>query len=238
MRNLSDTGLSPNNRFSKSTKKNAIILSNGDIVRIVSDYDKILKVKNIMIRIQDKINCDRIMFYTIADPILASKLNQCWVRVRMVKSKPDYIYLFEQKTDTYLGCVPRDLEPAGDLANKTTQDWKSHNDFNDLKKAHKQYRQEHYKQVLNDIEQADANFEKSALPADASATAGLIIAGEVEKSEFSGDEEVESVVNMPEEKEGAKSLPESAGPTIGELDVVTIETLSVAKFEDEELEMA
>jgi hypothetical protein len=54
MRNLSDKGFSPNERFSRGSTKNAIQLTNGDVIRVVADYDKMIKVLNIMIRIQDQ----------------------------------------------------------------------------------------------------------------------------------------------------------------------------------------
>jgi hypothetical protein len=199
MRNLSDKGFSPNERFSRGSTKNAIQLTNGDVIRVVADYDKMIKVLNIMIRIQDQKNCDRIMFFTL-DKVLAAKFNREWVRVRMITKKPDHIYLFESKTDTYVGCVARDLEPAGDLASKTAADWKSHQDFHEMKKEHERYRQEKYNKVMDGIDQVNAVIDKAALPPETSETGGLIIPEEEKRLEAESQEECGGGVTVPEEE--------------------------------------
>ncbi len=238
MRNLSDKGFSPNQRFTRGSTKNAIKLTNGDVIRLVADYDDVIKVRNIMIRIQDQKICDRIMFYTL-DKVLAARFNWEWVRVRMIKKKPDHIYLFEPKTDTYVGCVARDLEPAGDLASKTAADWKSHQDFHDMKKEHQEYREEKLKEVMDGLEKANAELDKAALPPEASETAGLIIPDEEKRAEAEGREEARGEVAVP--KEEYKAEPPSAPEQIdeGDLEVASVETLTdLETVEEEELEMA
>ena len=175
------------------------------------------------------------MFFTL-DKVLAAKFNQCWVRVRMVKKKPDHIYLFEPKTDTYVGCVPRDLEPAGDLASKTAADWQSHRDFHEMKKEHERYRQEKYKEVMDGIDQINAEIDKAALPQEASETGGLIIPDETKQSETVSGEEARGVVAVPEEEN--KTEPPSAAEktTEGDLEVISVDTLTNADFDDVEEE--
>ncbi|HEV8514419.1 MAG TPA: hypothetical protein VGQ59_14155 [Cyclobacteriaceae bacterium] len=240
MRNLSDKGFSPNQRFTRGSTKNAIKLTNGDVIRLVADYDDVIKVRNIMIRIQDQKICDRIMFYTL-DKVLAARFNWEWVRVRMIKKKPDHIYLFEPKTDTYVGCVPRDLEPAGDLASKTAADWKAHEDFHDMKKEHQEYREEKLKEVLDGIDKVNAELDKAALPSEASESAGLIIPDEEKRSEAEAREEARGEVAVPQEEN--KTKPPSAAEKIteGDLEVASVETLTDSDseaVEEEELEMA
>jgi len=240
MRNLSDKGFSPNQRFTRGSTKNAIQLTNGDVIRLVADYDELIKVRNIMIRIQDQKICDRIMFFTL-DKVLAARFNHERVRVRMIKKKPDHIYLFEPKTDTYVGCVARDLEPAGDRASKTAEDWKSHQDFHDMKKEHEEYRQEKHKEVMDGIDQVNAAIDKAALPANVSETAGLIIPDEEKRSEAEGREEARGEVAVPQEKNQTEP-PAAVEPVAeGDLEVASVETLNDSDseaVEDEELEMA
>ncbi|MCA6380496.1 MAG: hypothetical protein IM574_01540 [Cytophagales bacterium] len=237
MRNLSDKGFSPNERFSRGSTKNAIQLTNGDVIRVVADYDKMIKVLNIMIRIQDQKNCDRIMFFTL-DKVLAAKFNREWVRVRMITKKPDHIYLFESKTDTYVGCVARDLEPAGDLASKTAADWKSHQDFHEMKKEHERYRQEKYNKVMDGIDQVNAVIDKAALPPETSETGGLIIPEEEKRLEAESQEECGGGVTVPEEETKSESASATEQCFEGDLEVVYVETLTDSEVDYEELEIA
>ena len=237
MRNLSDKGFSPNERFSRGSTKNAIQLTNGDVIRVVADYDKMIKVLNIMIRIQDQKNCDRIMFFTL-DKVLAAKFNREWVRVRMIKKKPDHVYLFEPKTDTYVGCVARDLEPAGDLASKTAADWKSHQDFHEMKKEHEQYRQEKYNEVMDGIDQVNVVIDKAALPPETSETGGLIIPEEEKRLEAESQEECGGGVTVPEEETKSESASATEQCFEGDLEVVYVETLTDSEVDYEELEIA
>jgi hypothetical protein len=237
MRNLSDKGFSPNERFSRGSTKNAIQLTNGDVIRVVADYDKMIKVLNIMIRIQDQKNCDRIMFFTL-DKVLAAKFNREWVRVRMIKKKPDHIYLFESKTDTYVGCVARDLEPASDLASKTAADWKSHQDFHEMKKEHEQYRQEKYNEVIDGIDQVNAVIDKAALPPETSETGGLIIPEEEKRLETESQEECGGGVTVPEEETKSESTSTTEQCFEGDLEVVSVETLTDSEVDYEEMEIA
>ncbi len=237
MRNLSDKGFSSNERFSRGSTKNAIQLTNGDVIRVVADYDKMIKVLNIMIRIQDQKNCDRIMFFTL-DKALAAKFNREWVRVRMIKKKPDHVYLFEPKTDTYLGCVARDLEPAGDLASKTAADWKSHQDFHEMKKEHERYRQEKYNEVMDGIDQVNVVIDKAALPPETSETGGLIIPEEEKRIEAESQEECGGGVTVPEEETKSESASATEQCFEGDLEVVYVETLTESEVDYEELEIA
>lgn len=240
MRNLSDKGFSPNERFTRSSAKNAIQLTNGDVIRLVADYDDLIKVRNIMIRIQDQKICDRIMFFTL-DKILAARFNQERVRVRMIKKKPDHIYLFEPKTDTYVGCVARDLEPAGDLASKTGVDWKSHKDFHKMKKEHEQYRQEKYNEVMERIDQKNAAIDETALPSEVSETSGLIIPEEEKRLEAESREEARGEVTLPQEENEAEQLSPTDQIAEDDLEVVSVETLldyDSESVEEEDLQMA
>ncbi len=240
MRNLSDKGFSPKQRFTRGSIKNAIQLTNGDVIRLVADYDNLIGVRNIMIRIQDQKICDRIMFYTL-DKVLGARFNQERVRVRMIKKKPDHIYLFEPKTDTYIGCVARDLEPAGDLASKTAADWKSHQDFHDMKKEHEQYRQEKYKEVMDGIDQVNADIDEVALPSEVSETGGLIIPEEEKRSEAESREEARGEVTVPQEENEAESPSPTDQIAEGDLEVVSVDTFTESDceaVEEEDLQMA
>ncbi len=123
MRKLSDTGLSANTRYANSTVVHGTILSSSKQIRFFADYNKCIKVMNSKFKIEAKVDgkSERLWF-TIWDDKIKYRYNGIHVRVRMAMGETSVAYLFDVETDTYLGFMLRDYEPAGDLANQTEQD--------------------------------------------------------------------------------------------------------------------
>ncbi|MCA6404857.1 MAG: hypothetical protein IM594_04535, partial [Cytophagales bacterium] len=140
--------------------------------------------------------------------------------------------------DTYVGCVARDIEPAGDLASKTAADWKSHQDFHEMKKEHERYRQEKYNKVMDGIDQVNAVIDKAALPPETSETGGLIIPEEEKRLEAESQEECGGGVTVPEEETKSESASATEQCFEGDLEVVYVETLTDSEVDYEELEIA
>jgi hypothetical protein len=124
MRPLSDTGLSANTRYAISKNVHGKALASSQFIRLfVKFHNKCHKVLNSKIKIETEVNgkSDRLWF-TIWDEKIKSRYNGEQIRVRMAKEDTSVIYLFDPPTDTYLGFVYQDYEPAGDLANHTEED--------------------------------------------------------------------------------------------------------------------
>jgi hypothetical protein len=148
MRKLSDKGMAPNSRFYYGQKNLLLALSPGQLIRLFADYNKTIIVRQSMLRIE--INGEY-NFYTLWNKELVHQLNGCHVKVRLIKRNPDYAYLYDPTSDTYLGSVRRSLEVAGDKANATKQDVNQIMAFAQKKKGLKNYRKDLLKNIVSEI---------------------------------------------------------------------------------------
>lgn len=219
MRQINDTGFSPDTRYSRAPKKNSINLTNSDLIKLFADYDKVIGVRHSMIRIDEQ----KRLFYTL-DKVLAHKLNGIGVRVRMVTQDPDHIYLFEPQTDTYLTCVPRDLETAGDAANSTPEDRNRLSEFSHDKKDRNKYRRDSVKAVLDGIEAEEEKIIVTELPSSLSEAGRLIIS----------DDEKERATRFLEKEAPKVSIPSPKGDSRDEEMSLSVKDLETAVEPDVE----
>ncbi len=144
MRQSSDTGFSPNIRFDRAPKKKGTVMSAANIIRAYATYCKERKVEHSVIVIEGKPD----MSYVLLDPDLVHKVNNEWVIVRRYDGDMSRIYLFDVKTDTFLGSVDARLDVAGDLASMTEKDEKQIAEHMIAKKRLAKYRQAKYEEAL------------------------------------------------------------------------------------------
>ena len=135
------------------------------------------------------------LFFKVVDPEWVHKLNNRWVRVRMNTDDTSVVYIFDDKTDTYLTFVKRELETA-DPHSTLDQHWSGINEHMDNLKQQADYRQAKYEEALAYVENEDRSEPDIPLHAESN----LLITG-VERPNYRD-------VDQPEnEKTKSSSLP-------------------------------
>lgn len=229
MRQLSDKGESANARYSKSKMVNGTGLANSQLIRLFADYNKCIRVENSMIKIECIVNGkpDR-HWYTIWDEKIKYRYNGSQIRVRMVKDETSVIYLFDPKTDTYLGFQLKDYEPAGDLANQTDSDRAYMYQHAAKIKADEACRNELKEKILDDLAARDtehAIHESMSAPL-------LLTNKDAPKVEFGsgGDQETEVT------PENSVTQPSPSEPEETE-QIMEMETICTETIDETEMEL-
>jgi hypothetical protein len=230
MRPLSDKGESANTRYSKSKMVNGIGLANSQLIRLFADYNKCIRVENSMIKIEGKVNGKpERHWFTIWDEKIKYRYNGFQIRVRMVKDETSIIYLFDPKTDTYLGFQVKDYEPAGDLANQTDADRAYMYDHAAKIKADEACRKELQQKILDDLAQSDTEY-----PVHESMSAPLLLTDkEAPKMEFEDCETQESTAIT----ENSVAQTDSSEPAEETDQIVEMETICTEDIDETEMEL-
>lgn len=233
MRKLSDNGKSANTRYNESSNEHGINVSNSQMIRMFADYNKCIKVLSSMIKVECKIDgkSERLWFTIWSDDI-KYKYNGKQIRVRLVLDDPFVIYLFDPHTDTYLGFLERDLEPAGDAANQTDADKKYM-----MAHASKIKGQQKARVLLKDkiLEDVNAFDKENELP-ESFSTPILIDQKRQSESDYTfnnGDVDEEPNEIDQHSKEIQENITE-ADELIGDLETIAVVNLELS---DEELEL-
>lgn len=149
-------------------------LSSPDQIRLLADYDKVKAVRRGIIKIEEmKEN----LFFEIEESRWLHRLNGGDVRVRMFKKSTDYAYLFDEKTDTYLTCLERTIEIAGDAASMKERDKKRILGHSQRLKGYESYRRAKVKEALHYIDESDK--DEPVFPSDLKQ--GIVIVTETGK---------------------------------------------------------
>ena len=105
--------MTPNSMHADQSLRGGIHVSSADVIKIFCDIDAIKKISRSIIKmVREKST----RYYMITSSDMALKFNGTAVRVRGISTQPEVIYLFDQKTDAFIGQVKEFIKPYGDKA--------------------------------------------------------------------------------------------------------------------------
>ncbi|HMV09313.1 MAG TPA: hypothetical protein PKL56_16935 [Cyclobacteriaceae bacterium] len=105
--------MTPNSMYADQSLRGGIHVTSADVIKIFCDIDVIKKISRSIIKIERNKSTRH---YMITSSDIALKINGTAVRVRAISSQPEVIYLFDQKTDAFIGQVKEFIKPYGDKA--------------------------------------------------------------------------------------------------------------------------
>lgn len=108
--------MSPNTIYSQPQTRGGVEVDLGNAVKIFYDYKKIVTVRQGVVRISKRTLFSKLRKdYLIEDNELSIRTCRGKVRVRGILRDQRAVYLYDQKTDQFLGIAKQKLEPFGDL---------------------------------------------------------------------------------------------------------------------------
>lgn len=105
--------MTPNSIYADQSLRGGIHVSSADVIKIFCDIDVIKKISRSIIKLEREKST---RYYMITYSDMALKFNGTAVRVRAISTQPEVIYLFDQKTDSFIGQVREFIKPYGDKA--------------------------------------------------------------------------------------------------------------------------
>lgn len=111
--------MTPNSMYADQSLRGGIHVTSADVIKIFCDIDAIKKISRSIIKMERNKSTRH---YMITSSDMALKINGTAVRVRAISTQPEVIYLFEQKTDTFIGQVKEFIKPYGDKASIESED--------------------------------------------------------------------------------------------------------------------
>lgn len=102
---------SPNSIYEDTTIYGGIPASSADIIKIFCNIERVIKIRRSIIKLEH--NNDK-YFYTLYNPDIILKVNGTAVLVRATTLDLSKIYIFDAKSDVFLGVVEETLEVFGD----------------------------------------------------------------------------------------------------------------------------
>ncbi len=103
--------MTPNSIYTDLSLRGGIHVSSADVIKIFCDIDVIKKISRSIIKM-DREKSTR--YYMITSSDMSLKFNGTAVRVRAISTQPEVIFLFDQRTDAFIGQVKEFLKPYGD----------------------------------------------------------------------------------------------------------------------------
>lgn len=116
--------LNPNSIYNNPSDAGGIRLAFPDMMRIIFNVNRVLKVKRSIIRLSIGPNeCDKYN-YRCYDADISVKINSTRVRIRALTSDMSTICVYDLESDEFIVRLKRNIEPYGDKASASEYDIK------------------------------------------------------------------------------------------------------------------
>jgi len=111
--------ITPNSIYNDTSLYGGIPVTPGDFIKIFCDVERVLKIKRSMVRMEIE---KTLYHYTLSDPGIILKINGTAVIVRATKRDLSKVYLFDSKTDSFIGFANQNLLVYGDIKSMSSKD--------------------------------------------------------------------------------------------------------------------
>lgn len=110
--------MNPNSIFDDQSLRGGIPVSSADIIKLFCDIDRVKKISRSTIKLEVG---TFVYYYRITEDEMALRFNGTAVRVRGISTQLNELYLFDLKTDAFIGRVKKVIPAFGDKASMDSE---------------------------------------------------------------------------------------------------------------------